>query len=95
MLIESILQAHDQRTALVSQYQDAIASYKQNKDAKGYKNTKRNLDDRFRTYTEKIDSLSKELQEMDTERSFKVGHFPVQCLPNPPSTLCLTVNSIS
>ena len=73
VLVESILQAHDQRTALVSQYQDAIAGYKQNKDVKGYKNTKRSLDDRFRTYTENIDSLGKQLQEMDSEKSFKLS----------------------
>ena len=72
--MESILQAHDQRTALVSQYHDAIAGYKQSKDVKSYKNTKRSLDDRFRSYTENIDSLGKQLQEMDSEKSFKVGN---------------------
>ena len=95
VLMESILQAHDQRTALVSQYHDAIAGYKQSKEGKGYKNTKRSLDDRFRTYTENIDSLGKQLQEMDSEKSFKVGNINWWFLVCHPPYIALSVTPLS
>ena len=72
MLLESILQSHDKRTTLVTKYQDAIANYKQSKDVKSYKNTKRQLDERYRNYTDTINNLNKQLQGTDSERASKV-----------------------
>ena len=70
MLLESILQSHDKRTTLVTKYQDAIANYKQSKDVKSYKNTKRQLDERYRNYTDTINNLNKQLQGTDSEHAF-------------------------
>jgi len=73
VLLESILQSHDKRTTLVTKYQDAIANYKQNKDVKSYKNTKRQLDERYRNYTDTINNLNKQLQGTDSERASKIS----------------------
>ena len=70
--MDAILQAHDRRIALVSNYQEAIATYKQNKDAKVYKNTKKNLDDKYRLFTDTITTQGKILQPNDPDGHAKV-----------------------
>ena len=71
MVLESILQANDRRTALIPRYQDIIASYKQHKD-KSFKTTKKNLDDKYKACTEEIATLCKQLQGTDPDSSAKV-----------------------
>ena len=73
VLVESILQAHDRRSTLITGYQDAIATYKQSKDNKAFKASKRRLDEGYRSSTEDITSKSKELQGTDSEATAKVG----------------------
>lgn len=73
VLVESILQAHDRRSTLITGYQDAIATYKQSKDNKAFKASKRRLDEGYRSSTEDITSKSKELQGTDSEATAKVN----------------------
>ena len=72
VLVEAVLQVHDRRSALVTNYQDAIATYKQSKDSKGYKASKKRLDEGYRKSTEDITTKSKELQRTDSEAAAKV-----------------------
>lgn len=72
VLIDSILEAHDRRTALVGSYQTAIATYKTSKDSKTFKTTKKSLDDRYKSSGEEVSSLVKELQGLDSEAIAKV-----------------------
>ena len=72
VVIDSILQAHDRRTALVGSYQTAIATYKTSKDTKTFKMTKKSLDDRYKSSSEEISSLVKEVQGLDGDANAKV-----------------------
>ncbi len=72
VLTDSILQANDRRSALVSRYHDAIAAYKQSKDVKTFKNTKKALDDKYRQTTEEVATLNKQLHDKDPEAHAKV-----------------------
>ena len=72
VLIDSILSAHDRRTALVDNYQTAITSYKTSKDSKTFKSTKKSLDDRYKASTEEVHSLVKDVQGLDGDANAKV-----------------------
>ena len=72
VLIDSILSAHDRRTALVANYQTAITNYKTSKDSKAFKSTKKSLDDRYKASTEEVASLVKKVQGLDGDANAKV-----------------------
>lgn len=77
VLIEAIQQAHDRRAALVPSYFSSIATFKNSRDTKTLKTTKKSLDDKYKTQTEKVSSVLKELQTSDTDSSAKVR---MQCV---------------
>lgn len=77
VVIDSILQAHDRRVSLVAKYQDAITAYKTSKDSKTFKTTKKTLDDRYKSNSDEVSSLAKEVQGLDPDTNAKVSHIPI------------------
>lgn len=71
-MIDSILQAHDRRVALVGSYQMAISAYKTSKDSKTFKGTKKSLDDQYKSNSEEVGSLAKDVQGLDPDACAKV-----------------------
>ena len=72
VIMERILQAHDQRSLLFTRYQDTITAFKQSKDVQAFRKAKKALDDKFKSCTETIARLSKDLQAMEPEGHAKV-----------------------
>lgn len=72
VILDRILQAHDKRSTVVTKYTDTITSFKQNQNVQSFRKLKKSLDDQFKTCSEAISKLSKELQGVDSEGSGKV-----------------------
>lgn len=72
VIIESILTAHDKRATLVGSYEKAVTTLKSSEDAKGFKKSKKSLDDQFSSNTTKISALVKDLQATDPDAGAKV-----------------------
>ena len=71
VIIDSILQSHYKRSALIQRYQSIIASFKTSGKESG--TNKRSLDDQFKTLGDKVSQLCKDLQLSDAESGAKVG----------------------
>lgn len=72
MVIDSILQSHYKRAALIQNYRSVIASFKIDKDSGSFSSNKRNLDDKFKSLGGKVSQLVKDLQPTDSDGAAKV-----------------------
>lgn len=92
VLIESILQSHYKRTALIQSYRSVITSFKSGKDSASFNSNKRSLDDKFKTLGEKVSQLGKDLQLTDADSAAKVwdgvGIWTVNGVMLPPPSDC-------
>lgn len=73
VLIDSILQCHYKRTALIQNYLSVITSFKSSKDSGSFNSSKRSLDEKFKVFGDKVLQLSKELQPSDADSAAKVS----------------------
>lgn len=72
VVLERILQAHDRQSSLLTQYVDIITSFKQSKNMQTFRKTKKGLDDKFKSCSDSISKLTKDLQSIDSEGCSKV-----------------------
>ena len=72
VLIDSILQSHYQRAALIQNYQSVITSFKSGKESGNFNSNKRSLDDKFKMLGDKVSQLCKDLQSSDADSTAKV-----------------------
>ena len=72
-VIDSILQCHYKRSALIQQYQSVIATFKSSKDSGSSNSSKRSLDEKFKSLGDKVSQFCKELQLSDAESTGKVS----------------------
>ena len=70
---EEVLAAHDQRSLLIPRYSSAIAAYKQSKDVRTFKSSRKSLDDKFAELTNVIGKAQKKLHSVDPDASAKVS----------------------
>ena len=72
VILDKILEAHDKRWSIVTQYSETISSFKQKKNKEEFIKTRRSLDDQFKKCSVDIGKLVKELLPIDAEKSAKV-----------------------
>ena len=54
VIIESILQTHFKRAALVTNYQSVIAAFKSSQDSGGANSSKRSIDEKYKVLGDKV-----------------------------------------